>query len=167
MMDTKCDIRIDYPNSVRFVSLEPYSDRTFCKHWQEKGLHLQNVRKDLVPFVQFKKCEKHPWKSISFSTAAGFSLQLFQKWPSSMGVFRVFWNCTNGTKSREVSHILIKMFLKTTLVFPIWVCYTVGYIEVFIPKKCFVLSAIPCWLKYFGICSEGFWIRTECLYEVR
>ena len=23
---------------------------------------------DLVPFVQFKKDEKHPWKSVTFST---------------------------------------------------------------------------------------------------
>ena len=30
---------------------------------------------DLVPFVQFKKREKRPWKSVTFSKAAGFSLQ--------------------------------------------------------------------------------------------
>ena len=22
---------------------------------------------DFVPFVQFKKCEKHPWRSVNFS----------------------------------------------------------------------------------------------------
>ena len=27
--------------------------------------------RDLVPFVQVKKREKHPWKSITFSKAAG------------------------------------------------------------------------------------------------
>ena len=27
---------------------------------------------DLVPFVQFKKREKHPWKSVAFSKVAGF-----------------------------------------------------------------------------------------------
>ena len=26
---------------------------------------------DLVPFVQFKKCEKHPWRSVNFSNVAG------------------------------------------------------------------------------------------------
>ena len=31
---------------------------------------------DLVPFVQFKKRKKHPWRSVNFSKAAGFSLQL-------------------------------------------------------------------------------------------
>ena len=30
--------------------------------------------RDLVPFVQFKKCEKHPWRSVNFSKVAGFSL---------------------------------------------------------------------------------------------
>ena len=25
----------------------------------------------LVPFVQFKKCEKHSWRSVNFSKAAG------------------------------------------------------------------------------------------------
>ena len=28
----------------------------------------------LVPFVQFKKPEKHPWRSVIFSKVAGFSL---------------------------------------------------------------------------------------------
>ena len=26
---------------------------------------------DLVPFVQFKKREKHPWRSVNFSKIAG------------------------------------------------------------------------------------------------
>ena len=26
---------------------------------------------DLVPFVQFEKHEKHPWKSVNFSKVAG------------------------------------------------------------------------------------------------
>ena len=30
--------------------------------------------RDLVPFVQFKKREKHPWRSANFSNVAGFSL---------------------------------------------------------------------------------------------
>ena len=32
--------------------------------------------RDLVPFVQFKKREKHPWRSVNFSKVAG-SLQLY------------------------------------------------------------------------------------------
>ena len=28
--------------------------------------------RDLVPFVQFKKREKHPWRSVNLSKVAGF-----------------------------------------------------------------------------------------------
>ena len=31
--------------------------------------------RDLVPFVQSKKREKHPWRSVNFSKVSGFSLQ--------------------------------------------------------------------------------------------
>ena len=33
---------------------------------------------DLVPFVQFEKREKHPWRSVTFSKIAGFTLQIQQ-----------------------------------------------------------------------------------------
>ena len=33
--------------------------------------------RDLVPFVQFKKREKQPWRSVAFSKVAGQSLQLY------------------------------------------------------------------------------------------
>ena len=30
--------------------------------------------RDLVPFVQFKKREKHPWRSVTFGKVVDFSL---------------------------------------------------------------------------------------------
>ena len=33
--------------------------------------HICGALHDLVPFVQFKKHEKHPWRSVNFSTVAG------------------------------------------------------------------------------------------------
>ena len=36
-----------------------------------------DVLRDLVPFVQFKKREKHPWRRVNFSKVAGFNLQLY------------------------------------------------------------------------------------------
>ena len=30
---------------------------------------------DLVAFVQFKKREKHPWRSVNFSKVAGFQIE--------------------------------------------------------------------------------------------
>ena len=33
--------------------------------------------RDLVPFVQFKNRDKHPWRSSTFSKVADFSMQLY------------------------------------------------------------------------------------------
>ena len=32
---------------------------------------------DLLPFVQFEKRVKHPWRKVNFNKVAGFSLQLY------------------------------------------------------------------------------------------
>ena len=46
--------------------------------------------RDLVPFVQFKKCENFSWRSVStFSEIAGWSLHTKSNY-SSMDVFHVF-----------------------------------------------------------------------------
>ena len=36
-------------------------------------LQICSALRELVPFVQFKKREKHPWKSVNFSKIAGWS----------------------------------------------------------------------------------------------
>ena len=35
-------------------------------------LLISDALRDLVPFVQFKKCEKHPWRSVTFSKVVDF-----------------------------------------------------------------------------------------------
>ena len=35
-------------------------------------LYICDALRVLVPFVQFKKPEKHPWSSVTFSKVAGF-----------------------------------------------------------------------------------------------
>ena len=35
-----------------------------------------DILRNLVAFVQCKKHEKHPWRSVTFSKVAGLSLQL-------------------------------------------------------------------------------------------
>ena len=42
----------------------------------EKNCFPQNcgALRDLVPFVQFKKREKHPWRSVNFSKVAKLTL---------------------------------------------------------------------------------------------
>ena len=57
--------------------------------------------RDLVPFVQSKKCEKHSWKSVTFSKVADLHLQLLIKVTLLHGCFRRLLNFANGTKSRN------------------------------------------------------------------
>ena len=52
--------------------------------------------RDLVPFVQFKKREKHPWRSLTFR----LKLTLLH------GCCSRFLNCINGTKPRKASHLI-------------------------------------------------------------
>ena len=49
--------------------------------------------RDLVPFAQFKKREKHSWKSVTFSKVAGFSLQ-FNIPPGVFFTFLKFYKCS-------------------------------------------------------------------------
>ena len=78
---------------------------------------------DLVPLVQFKKHEKHPWRNVTFSevTSSFTSIPLKFWWfqgrikgnePATLlkvtlfyGCSSHFLNCTNGTKSRKTSHL--------------------------------------------------------------
>ena len=60
--------------------------------------------RDLVPFVQFKKHEKHPLRSVTFSKVAGKPATLL-KVTLLHGCFSCFLNCTNGTKSHKAFHI--------------------------------------------------------------
>ena len=53
-----------------YIHKQPYSIIYKTKHVM-LSLH------DLVAFVEFKKREKHPWRSVTFSNVAGFSLQLY------------------------------------------------------------------------------------------
>ena len=36
-----------------------------------KNPQICDAFRDLVPFVEFKKCEKHPWRSVNYSEFAG------------------------------------------------------------------------------------------------
>ena len=70
---------------------------------------IWDVLRDLVPFVQFKKREKHSWSRVAFFLH---------------GYFSRFLNCTNGTKSckarifknkSDVSSTCFKQTIKTLL----------------------------------------------------
>ena len=60
--------------------------------------------RDLVPFVQFKKREKHPCRSVDFSKVAGVKPATLLKLTLLHGYFSRSLNCTIGTKSRNAPH---------------------------------------------------------------
>ena len=66
--------------------------------------------RDLVAFVQFKKPEKHPWRSVNFSKVAGWPAALL-KLTLLHGCFSRFLNCKNATKSRNAPHVTKKLIL--------------------------------------------------------
>ena len=62
---------------------------------------------NLVPFVQFKKREKRPWRIVNFGKVVGLNPATLLKLTLLHGCFSRFLNCTNGTKSRNAPHMLI------------------------------------------------------------
>ena len=70
--------------------------------------------RNLVPFVQFKRREKHPWRSVTFRKVATFKSATLLKVILLHGCFSCFLNRTNGTKSRNASQMiffLVSIFL--------------------------------------------------------
>ena len=55
--------------------------------------------RDLVQLLQFKKREKHPWRSVTLKLKVALL----------HGCFSCFLNCTNGTKSHNAPHIMINI----------------------------------------------------------
>ena len=69
-------------------------------------MHICSALHDLVPFVQFKKREKHPWRSVTFSKVAGLKPATLLKLTLLNRCFPRFLNCTNGTKSHNAPHMI-------------------------------------------------------------
>ena len=51
------------------------SINNLSRHKPLKMLTICDALRDLIPFVQFKKREKHPLRSDTFNKVAGFSLK--------------------------------------------------------------------------------------------
>ena len=74
---------------------------TFTMIWVNFYDVIRGVLRDLVPFVQFKKGKKHPWRSVTFSKNPATLLKVTQL----CGCFSRFLNCTNVAKSHKTSYI--------------------------------------------------------------
>ena len=72
-------------------------------------ISLCDTLRDLVPFVQFKKCDKRPRRSVTFSIVVTLlKVTLFLEY------FSRFLSCRNGTKLCKGCHIENRTsFLKT------------------------------------------------------
>ena len=79
------------------------------------GYVYVEVLRDLVPFIQFKKREKHPWGSGTFSKVSGFKPATLLKVTFLRGCFSRFVNFTNGTKSCKTSHIYVISAIMTNI----------------------------------------------------
>ena len=63
--------------SFFFILKNPFQKR---KSWTAISFPDCDALSDLVPFVQFKKREKHPWRSVTLSKIAGFTFFKLYKW---------------------------------------------------------------------------------------
>ena len=73
------------------------------------ALYICDALRDLVPFIQFKKREKYPWRSATFIKVAGLKTATLIKVVLHHGCFSRFLNCTNGTKSCKKSQMKLSI----------------------------------------------------------
>ena len=66
--------------------------------------NIWDALRDLVPFVKFKKREKHSLISVTYNKLQAEAYN-FTKSNTHSWVFSRFLNCINGSKSRKASNI--------------------------------------------------------------
>ena len=128
------------------------------------GTFICDALRDLVPSVQLKKCEKHSWGSVTFSSVAGFSLN-FTKSSTPLWLFSCFLNCINGTKSRKASHItkqydiasltssapgFLRIFSVVKASVELNACLTCQFLFFHNVRRClYWISILKWWKKYY------------------
>ena len=80
---------------VNGIYLVQETVRYFCEimfsHFTEKYIpDIRDVFRDLLPFVQFKKRENYPWRSVTFFNIPGWSQQFSKSNISPFVFFHVF-----------------------------------------------------------------------------
>ena len=74
-------LQLGFPHSVRTLcpnSKKNHEDKAKRPLLKFVSMSLMcGALRDLVPFVQFKKCAKHPWRSVTFGKVADLRLQLY------------------------------------------------------------------------------------------
>ena len=77
----------------------------YCRTYFNFVIHKCDALCDLVPFMQFKKREKHSWRSVNSSKVAGFKPATLLELTLLHRYFSRFLDFTNGTKSRNAPQI--------------------------------------------------------------
>ena len=65
---------LDFKEELTWALFDPFVRECHLVFSYEISLFC-DVLRDSISFVQFKKHEKHPWRSVTFSKAAGESMQ--------------------------------------------------------------------------------------------
>ena len=76
--------------AINFDCIEKYSNITLAIKLKWSSMKICHALHDLVPFVQFKKRENHPWRSFTLSKVAGWSACSFTKSKTPPWVFFTF-----------------------------------------------------------------------------
>ena len=120
-----------------------FSQSFIIYFWQ--FVFIRDILHNLVQFVQFKKCVKHPCRNVTFSKIAGLPWN-FTKRNIPSGVIFMLLNCANRTKSCNAIyskfHIIfnrrheINKVLKCLeninkgIIFHFWSCHIINFAEV-------------------------------------
>ena len=121
----KMEVNVKFYMNVTIISVfrKMFYPQTILLYIRMNTCRLQRVTKsfftikcdalrDLVPLVQFKNREKHPWRSVNFSKVASWSLQVERfNLQINNGCFSRFLNCANGTKSRNAPQMFNPTFV--------------------------------------------------------
>ena len=54
--------------------MSPFIQKVARHNGNLNNIAISDALRDLVAYVQFKKREKDPWRSVTFSKVAGFSV---------------------------------------------------------------------------------------------
>ena len=88
-MNFLCEPKMFVSWDYIFITNQPFN-WSMILSWVLSSMKVWNALRNLAPFIQFKKREKYPWRSVTTRLHLCISC---------------FLNCINGTKSRKASHI--------------------------------------------------------------
>ena len=93
----------------RIGDITPYPTTKMKQKSKNHRKYICDAWRDLVPFAQFKKREKHLWKKVTFCDTLSSTPATLLKVILLHGCFTRFLNCT---KLRALSHLCLKYLIR-------------------------------------------------------